>query len=536
MLGYKTVFFLLGGLGLFVYGMHIMGEGLEKSAGSKLKKILEVLTTNRFLGILIGTGVTAIMQSSSATTVMVVGFVNAGLMNLYQAASVIMGANIGTTITAQIIAFNLSDIAPLILAIGTGIILFTKKKKTRDIGEVVLGFGVIFAGMTMMSDAMEPLKNSPEFSRIILTLSNNIFLAVLVGTIITGIIQSSSAFIAILIVLAADGAISFNAALPLLLGSNIGTCITALLASIGTGKNARRAAVIHVTFNVIGTIIFMALYKFVAYAIPLLGGDIKRQIANAHTIFNITNTIIQAPFIPLLVKFVDIIIPGEDKEHEVMSMEYIDKRLLETPSVAVPQVVKETVRMGRLAISNVNESLECFLNYKENTASSIYKREELINYLEREITSCLVALSNTSLSEEESIVVTSLFHVVNDIERIGDHAENLLELAEDKANNSLKFSIEASTELRFMYETVLKAVESSISALENNDTEYAREVLEIENRIDSLEKQLRADHIDRLNKGICSPASGMVFLDAISNLERIGDHSNNIAQIVLKQN
>ncbi|QCX34830.1 Na/Pi cotransporter family protein [Caloramator sp. E03] len=527
---------MLGGLGLFIYGMHIMGEGLEKTAGNKLKKILEVLTTNKLMGVIVGTIITAIMQSSSATTVMVVGFVNAGLMNLYQASSVIMGANIGTTITAQIIAFNLSDIAPLILAAGAIITIFAKKKKIKDLGEIILGFGVIFVGMTIMSTSMEPLKNNPEFSKIILLLSHNPLLAVLAGTVITGIIQSSGAFIAILIALSAEGAIGFEAALPLLLGSNIGTCVTALLASIGTGKNAKKAALIHLTFNVIGTIIFMVLYPLIVHAIPMLGGSIKRQIANAHTIFNITNTIIQAPLIPLLVKFVNIIIPGKDSEQETMSLQYIDKRLLETPSVAVQQVVKETVRMGRLAIKNVEKTLECFTNFNEDIEIDIYKKEELINYLEKEITSYLVLLSNSSISEDESIIVTSLFHVVNDIERMGDHAENLLELAENKFKNSLKFSIEAQTELKFMYETVLEAANNSINALEFGDINSAQSVIQIEKKIDSIEKQLRKDHIDRLNKGICNPESGTIFLDAISNLERIGDHSHNISQIVLSQN
>ncbi|WP_143287277.1 Na/Pi cotransporter family protein [Caloramator quimbayensis] len=535
-LGYKNIFTMLGGLGLFIYGMHVMGEGLEKTAGNKLKKVLEVLTTNKIMGVIVGTVITAIMQSSSATTVMVVGFVNAGLMNLYQAASVIMGANIGTTITAQLIAFNLSDIAPLILALGAIVTIFAKKKKIRDLGEIILGFGVIFVGMTIMSTSMEPLKSSPEFSKIILILSHNPILAVLAGTIITGIIQSSGAFIAVLIALSSNGAIGFEAALPLLLGSNIGTCVTALLACIGTGKNAKKAALIHLTFNVIGTIIFMALYPLIVHFIPLLGGSIKRQIANAHTIFNVSNTIIQLPLIPLLVKFVNTIIRGGDKEHEPMSLQYVDKRLLETPSVAVQQVIKETVRMGRLAIKNVEKTLDCFMNFNEDTESDIYNREDLINFLEKEITSYLVLLSNSSISEDESIIVTSLFHVVNDIERIGDHAENLLELADHKYQNSLKFSVEAQTELKFTYETVLKAANNSIDALEYNDIEKAQSVIEIEKKIDKIEKQLRSDHIDRLNKGICNPESGTIFLDAISNLERIGDHSHNISQIVLSEN
>lgn len=533
MINYKMIFFLLGGLGLFVYGMHIMSEGLQKSAGDKLRRILEVLTTNRILGVLVGTGVTAITQSSSATTVMVIGFVNAGLMNLAQAASVIMGANIGTTITGQLIAFKFSTFAPLIIAIGTFMVLFAKKKKARDIGEIILGFGVIFLGMDMMGNAMEPLKDIPQFKTLIATLGKTPILGVLIGALITAIIQSSGAFIAMLIALSTSGVIDFGFALPLLLGSNIGTCITAILASIGANKTAKKAAYIHLTFNIIGTIIFMLLYFPIVKLVPMLGGNISRQIANAHTLFNVTNTLIQAPFIPLLVKFVNYVIPGEDNCHEVLSLEYIDKRLLETPSVAISQVIKETARMGKVAKQNIEKTLDTFINFTESKKDEILQKEELINYLEREITYFLVQLSNLNIASHESEIVTSLFHIVNDVERMGDHAENLLELAEEKHSHALKFSDEAITELKFLYEIVLNAVESSINSLEENDITAAMKVLEIEQRIDNIEKSLRTDHIDRLNKCICNPESGTVFLDTISNLERIGDHSNNIAQIVI---
>lgn len=534
-MSYKDYFLLLGGLGLFVYGMNLMGDGLQKAAGDKLKRILEVLTTNRFLGVAVGTVVTMIIQSSSATTVMVVGFVNAGLMNLAQAAGVIMGANIGTTITAQLLAFKLTDIAPLILGIGAVMTLFSKKKKTKEFGEIVLGFGILFVGMDLMSSSMKPLGESTYFRNLMVSLSHHPVLALLVGLGITSIIQSSSATTGILIALAQSGQIEFAAALPMLFGTNIGTCVTALLASIGTHKNARRAALIHLLFNVMGTIIFIPFMGLMGEYIPILSGinNIPRQIANAHTIFNVTNTLVMIWFIPVLVKIVMKLIPGEDEKDNLLALEHLDRRLFETPSVAVGQVVKEVVRMGRLAYENIDVAMSCFLNRDNKLIEKVQETENLINYLEREITSFLVVLSNSSISEHQSEIVTSLFHVVNDIERIGDHADNITELAQLRNDKDFPFSDQAMTELRFMSDVVKSAIKGSIDALEENDLELAQKVIETEGKIDSIEKQLRGEHIERLNKSICYPASGTIFLDLISNLERVGDHSNNIAEMVL---
>lgn len=529
----KMFFELLGGLGLFVYGMKLMGDGLQKAAGEKLKRILEVLTTNRFLAITVGALVTAIIQSSSATTVMTVGFVNAGLMNLFQAAGVIMGANIGTTMTAQLIAFKLTDIAPLVLAIGAAMVMFSSKKKTRDIGEIVLGFGVLFVGMKMMEYSMKPLAQMDGFRNLILTLGQHPILGVFVGLGMTAIVQSSSATIGILQALAGINALPLGVALPILFGDNIGTCVTAMLASIGASKNARRASLIHLSFNFIGTLIFMSILPIVVKLIPLLGGDIKRQIANAHTIFNLTNVIIQAPFIPLLVKWVKWLVPGEEKEATAMTLEHLDSRLLETPSIAVGQVVKEVTRMGKIASENLTNAMDAFFNEDTKLISKVFEVEQVVNFLEREITSFMVALSNTSLSEHDSEIITSLFHVVNDIERIGDHADNIAELAQYRIDHQLVFSDEATNELKEIYSIAKFAVDSSVASLENFDFSKAQEVLEAEGKIDIMEKQLRNEHIDRLNKGICSTSSGTIFLDLISNIERIGDHSNNIAQMVL---
>lgn len=533
-MNYIMIFQLLGGLGLFIYGMKLMGDGLEKTAGDKLKKILEVLTTNRFMGVLVGTGVTSIIQSSSATTVMVIGFVNAGLMSLSQAAGVIMGANIGTTMTAQLIAFKLDDVAPLILAIGAVMYMFSNKKKVKDIGGIVLGFGILFVGMHTMSTAMKPLSKMPAFQNLILSIGNHPLMGVLVGLAMTATVQSSSATIGILMALAASNTMPLGVALPVLFGDNIGTCATALLASIGTNKNAKRAALIHLTFNLVGTIIFLLMFNIILKVIPMLGGDIQRQIANAHTLFNIANVIIQVWFIKYLVMFVTKVVPGSNTEDaEKLQLLYLDKRILETPSIAVGQVVKEVLRMSKLALKNLNYSMDSFVKGDEKAINKVAEGEEVINYLEREITRYLVALSNLSLSERQSEIIGSLYHTVNDIERIGDHAENLTELAEYRLSNNLKFSSDAIDEIKEMSDLTKFSVEQSIKALEINSLEAANDVIVNEKKIDEMEKSLREEHIERLNKYICDPASGTVFLEILVNLERIGDHANNIAEAVL---
>lgn len=530
---YKMFFALLGGLGLFVYGMKLMGDGLQKVAGEKLKKILEVLTSNRIYAVLVGAGVTSIIQSSSATTVMVVGFVNAGLMNLSQAAGVIMGANIGTTMTAQLIAFKLTDIAPLVLAIGAAMVIFGTSKKIKDTGEIILGFGVLFVGMTMMETSMSPIAKSEGFRNLIIVLGQHPLAGVLVGLGMTATVQSSSATIGILMALAANNGMPLGVALPVLFGDNIGTCATALLASIGTSRNAKRAALIHLTFNIIGTVIFMIALPFVLKIVPLMGGDVQRQIANSHTLFNLTNTIVQLPFLTYLVRFVNKLVPGEDENNNVMVLKYLDSRLLETPSIAVGQLVKEVIRMGQLASLNLANSIDAFLNNDEKLTSKVVENEEVIDFLNREITSYMVSLSNTSLSEYQSDIVTSLFHVVNDIERIGDHADNLGELAQYKIENKLDFSDTAIEDTKRIYELTKFAVDKALEALQNFDFVSAHMVTDNEQKIDNLEKQYRNEHIERLNNYVCQPASGAIFLDLISNLERVGDHSNNIAEMVL---
>lgn len=523
---------LIGGLGLFLYGMKIMGDGLENAAGEKLKVILEKVTSNRFLGVLIGALVTAVIQSSSATTVMVVSFVNTGLMNLMQAVGVIMGANIGTTITAQMVSLDLSKIAPLFIGLGVVIVMTAKKKRVKEIGYIALGFGMLFLGMNMMSQSMAPLSESNTFKDIITVIGDNRLVGVACGLAMTAIVQSSSATTGILVALASTNSISINAALPIILGCNIGTCVTALLASIGSNRTAKKAAMLHLMFNIIGVIIFLPfttiLGNFVTSVNP---SNVARQVANAHTIFNIIVTIILFPLARFMVMFVNKILPG-DGELEKEGAIYLDKKLLDTPVVAVGQIHKETVRMASLAKDNVKSAMDGFLNNDKSLIDKVFENEKLINTLEKQITDYLVMISSKELSEEDNKVVTSTFHVINDIERIGDHAENIAELALEKINENISIDGEAKVELIDMFNKTFDAVTLSMKCYDSRNVHEAEKIREIEENIDIYEKSLRESNIIRLNKKVCSANSSTIFLDLISNFERIGDHSTNIAESV----
>ncbi|MFT9495137.1 Na/Pi cotransporter family protein [Anaerosolibacter sp.] len=536
----SIAFGLIGGLGLFLYGMRIMGDGLEKAAGERLKRLIEVLTNNRVMGVLVGTIVTAVIQSSSATTVMVVGFVNAGIMKLTQAVGVIMGANIGTTVTAQLVSFKLTDYAPVAVGIGVAIWLFTSNKRTKNIAEIFIGFGILFIGMETMSDAMKPLREFEGFRTLLASFGGgsitDTLLGVLAGFGVTAIIQSSSASIGILIALATQGLLPIEAALPILFGDNIGTCVTAMLSSIGATKTAKRAAFIHFSFNVIGTIIFvLVLQGPVLHLVKSISpGDAARQIANAHTMFNIGNMLIQLPFAGVLVYIAKKAIPEtDDEQDQVIGVKYLDDRILETPSIALGQTIKEVLHMGNLALDCYRKSMVAFLKPDEKVAHEVFNIESAVNNLEREIASYLVKLSNTSLSGEQHEIVDGLFNTINDIERVGDHADNLAELAIYRIENKLDFSEGALQELELMHDRVIKSYEQAILALKTGDTNIAKRVIEREGEIDHMEKSLRASHIARLNKQQCSPGAGVIFLDVISNLERIGDHAKKIAFAVI---
>jgi len=531
-LSLNSLFTLFGGLGLFLYGMNIMGEGLEKAAGDRLKDLLELLTRNRLMGVLVGTVVTAIIQSSSATTVMVVGLVNAGIMDLSQAIGVIMGANIGTTMTAQLIAFKLTDIALPAIGLGTAIILFGRNKTQRYLGQVVLGFGLLFYGMQTMEMALKPLAKMPGFINFMASFSKTPILGVIAGFLTTGVVQSSSATIGILQALASQGIVNISIALPILFGDNIGTCVTALLSSIGTNITARRAAVFHLTFNVIGSIIFLALLPLVEAVVTLTSSNPVRQIANAHTLFNVTNTIIQLPFSFLLVKLITTLIPGKPEIIE-RGLKYIDDRLLETPSIAFTQVKKEIARMGNLSLEVLQDSISAFLDYDEQKDKMAKEKETVINELARDITRYLAMLSRAPLSEDEYNAITDLVSTVNDMERVGDHAMNILELAEFKNEQSLPFSNTAIEELVEMSSKVQETFDLAVYSFLHWDKSSAETIVKYEEEIDAMEKQLRLNHIKRLNEGSCNPSSGVIFLDLLTNLERVGDHSFNIASYIL---
>lgn len=531
---------LAGGLGMFIYGMKMMGDGLERAAGDRMKRFLEILTSNRFIAVIVGALITVIIQSSSVTTVMVVGFVNAGLMNLLQAAGIIMGANIGTTITAQLIAFQITDVAYLSLFVGVGLVFFSKSRSVKKIGEIIAGFGILFIGLKLMSDAMYPLRDNESFKNLMVQFKNPLW-GVLAGLGITVVIQSSSASIAILQALAMQqGLISLEGAIFILFGQNIGTCITAILASIGTSVTAKRAAVIHLLFNVIGTIFFMALIllgvpyiQFIESLTP--GADrVARQIANAHTGFNIVNTILLFPFANSLVSLSKKLVRrGKESIAEEKRLIYLDKRILESPPIAVAQITKEIGRMAELARQNVNTAMESFFTLSEASVNEVYRVEDIINYLNKEITSYLVMVNGLDLPDHDLELVGGFFHVVNDIERIGDHAENLVEYAEYRMENKLNFSDIAIGELIEIKDKVLNMLDASIEALETRNKGLAETVEPLEESIDHMKDALRDSHIARLNNQQCSPSAGVIYLDIISNLERIADHASNIAYSVI---
>lgn len=523
------VFGLLGGLGLFLYGMHVMSSGLQKVAGNKMKDIITVLTANRFMGVLVGAVVTAIVQSSSATTVMVVGFVNAGMMQLAQAASLIMGANIGTTVTAQIITFKIDRFAPLIIGIAVGVWLFTKNRRTKQMAEALIGFGMLFIGMKMMGDALRPLREFEAFRTLLVSFAEHPLLGILAGFGITVMVQSSTASTGILLALAMEGLIPIESGLPILFGINLGTTVTAILSSVGANKTAKRAAAFHFLFNVIGTILFIFFlreptYRLITFLSP---GEIPRQIANAHTIFNVTTTVFLLPFTGMLIKAAFKMVPGG--ADAVQGIKYIDERILGTPAIALGTSIRETLHMGNVAGSSLHAAMAGIFNQDQKKIDETMRVEKVTNELERAIASYLVKLSNQNLSAGNRETVDGLFNTINDIERVGDHAENLAELAQFKIDGRLDFSDQALEELREISGLTIEAYETALTAMANLDEKLVNRVLELEKAVDKLEKKFRANHITRLNAHQCIPSAGVIFLDMISNLERISDHAANIA-------
>ena len=525
---------LIGGLGLFLYGMKLMSDGLEAAAGSQLRRWLEALTGNRFIGVLVGAAITAIIQSSSATTVMVVSFVNAGLMQLSQAVGLIMGANIGTTITGVLVTLKVSMIAPLAAFIGIAIIMFAKKKKVQSIGQIIAGFGILFMGMDMMSAAMKPLSGSPDFMNLIQQ-ARNPLIGVLVGALLTALIQSSSAFTGVLIALAMAGVLDFQTGIFLVFGTNIGTCITAILASLGANRTAKRAAIVHLLFNAIGTgiFLFVALLPigFVDWIESLVPNSVAGQIAMTHVIFNIVTTILLFPFANQLVFLASKIIPGEDKERAERRLEYLDSRTFDTPLIAVTQVHKEVERMANMALENYRLAAQIFLKRQPELIEDALSTEEVINFLNHEITRFLVKISALNLDYTSNKMIGSLYHVVNDIERVGDHAENIVEFSQAYIDNEKFFSEEAVVELTTISSRVEKMLAHSIDLFSAGDYVQSDmdKVRSEEKNIDSEIKQYKENHIKRLEKDTCTQASGALFINMLNDLERVADHAENIA-------
>ncbi|WP_187119452.1 Na/Pi cotransporter family protein [Bacillus testis] len=533
----EMLFQFLGGLGIFLFGIKYMGDGLQKSAGDRLRDILDRFTTNPFMGVLTGIVVTCLIQSSSGTTVITVGLVSAGFLTLRQAIGIIMGANIGTTVTAFIIGIKISDYALPIIALGAILLFFFKNRKIHNLGQIVFGFGTLFFGLELMGDGMKPLRTLEAFHDLTVSMSDNPVLGVVIGTVFTLIVQSSSATIGILQELYSQGLIDIQAALPVLFGDNIGTTITAVLAAIGASVAAKRAAATHVLFNLIGAAIFiliLPLYTNLIEAIQSgLGLNPAMTIAFAHGIFNISNTVIQFPFIGALAFIVTKMIPGDDVLIEYKT-KHLDPIFIEqSPAIAIGSAQEEVIRMGKIAIKGLEETQAFLITKNQKHAEMANQIEDAINNLDGKITAYLVAVTSSPLSPHESERHAVLVDTVRDIERIGDHFENILEQINAQINGKVVMTEEAMDDLKTMFTLTIKTVEEAIDALDHHNKELAIDVLKKERSIDGLEKSLRKKSISRLSEGACSVKGGIIFVDIISNLERIGDHAVNIAETVL---
>ncbi len=527
-------FLFLGGISLFLYGMSLMGDGLQKAAGAKLQKILGALTRRTIYGVALGAGVTAVLQSSSATTVMVVGLVNAGLMNLEQAFGIVMGANIGTTMTAQLIAFKLTDYITLILAIGFLMQAVCKKRQLKHLGSVLLGFGILMLGMAMMGDAVTPLRQHKAVIDFLGRFTTHPLLGLAVGLCMTLVIQSSSATIGILMAMASQGLIPLEGAIPVLLGDNIGTCITAVLATVQAGLNAKRVACSHVMFNLIGSIIAMTfLPQFIHLVLHISpAGDIARQIANAHTCFNVVNTILFLPFAGKFTQLIKKLMPGDETEINYQP-KYLDRNVLNTPAIALELSTKEVARMGDLALENIHKAFEAVDKYDKKKVEFVLDHEPVVDSLEEAITVYLTKMSETNMSKEMSTVHTGLLHACSDIERIGDHAETIAKRVRSMNEDGTHFSAQANAEMKELEVLVEGAAIKAIKALETHDQELAKASLDLSHQVSAKQKAMRKSHVERLNKGICTPETGFVMLELLLNMKRVSDHAKNIAQLVM---
>ncbi len=544
---------MVGGLALFLFGMHILSEGLEKVSGGRLEKILENLTSNRLKAVLLGAGVTAVIQSSSATTVMVVGFVNSGIMKLSQAIGIIMGANIGTTATSWILSLagleggnfftNMlkpMSFSPILAMIGVVFIMFLKDEKKKDLGMIFVGFAVLMYGMDAMSSAVEPLKDVPEFTNLFVMFKNPI-LGMIVGALLTAIIQSSSASVGILQALCATGSVSFAAALPIIMGQNIGTCITAMMSSVGTTKNAKRAAVVHLLFNLIGTTIFMIVFYSINAVVHfefLETAANETGIAVIHTTFNVVATAILLPLASVLEKL-SLMIVKKDEEEERQEAEQaafvrMDERFLSTPAFALEQVNSYAIKMAEITKEALDEAMQLFFKYDADVAKEVERKEQLVDKYDDEIGNYLVKLASKNLSAKDSRKVNMLQHSIGDFERISDHAMNLVDAAKEMHKKDQSFSAKALEELHIFSKAVIDIVDLSVAIFEKEDVAAARLIEPFEEAIDVIQKEMKKRHTKRLRKGKCTAEMGFVLSDVTNNYERIADHCSNIAISIMQ--
>ncbi len=546
-----NLFMFIGGLGMFLYGMHVMADGMQKSAGNKMKDFLGMLTGNRFMAVGIGALITAIIQSSGATTVMVVGFVSAGLMTLSQAVGVIMGANIGTTITAWIVSLSqLGDsaallnpqfYAPLLVGIGALIIMFAKSNKKQNIAEIIIGVGLLFLGLKSMSGAIKPYTDAPIFSIVFTTLGYNPILGILAGAVITALLQSSSVSVGILQTLAVNGLVGTNAAVFITLGENIGSCVTALLSAMGGSRTAKRAATIHLSFNVIGAILFGVICTVLFMVRPDIAGHkiTPVEISLFHTGFKLTMTVLLFPFAEKLVDLSGFLIKETEADKLAAEAEgsilHLDPRIFEQPSIAVVALSNEVVRMGEMVLENVRRAVNVCFSRDEKEIEKVFEVEKRVNRINKELTEYLIQANNLSLNNRQKLIVADLFNSLTDIERSGDHAENITEQVQLLIERNQEFSELGHNDLLEITAAVDEAFDGAIQARKTSSKEIAAHVGECEDKVDQLRDDLKIRHIDRLSRGECDPAAGIVFIEIVDNLERISDHAENLAQYVLKE-
>ncbi|MBZ1352507.1 Na/Pi cotransporter family protein [Streptococcus sp. LPB0406] len=535
----EIIFHFLGGLGLFLYSIKTMGDGLQQAAGDRLRYYIDKYTSNPFLGVLVGIVVTALIQSSTGVTVITVGLVSASLLTLRQAIGIIMGANIGTTVTSFIIGFKLGEYALPLIFLGTMFLFFTKNRTANNIGRILFGVGGIFYALNLISAGMSPLKDLPQFKEYMVTLGQNPILGVVAGAVITVLIQASSATIGILQGLYAGGFLDLKGALPVLFGDNIGTTLTVIIAAAGANISAKRVAATHVTFNVLGTILCLILLgpftAMIEYFQALLHLSPEMTIAFSHGAFNVSNTIVQFPFIGALAYFVTKLIPGED---EVVKYEplYLDEQLIkQAPSIALGNAKKELLHLGNYAVKAFDLSYDYIINSNEKVAEKGHKTEEAINTIDEKLTRYLISLSSEALSQKESEVLTNILDSSRDLERIGDHAEALINLNDYLQRKNVQFSNSALEELEDIYRQTSDFVKDALESVENNDLEKAQSLIERHEAINKMERVLRKTHIKRLNNGECSTQAGVNFIDIISHYTRVSDHAMNLAEKVLAE-